>query len=367
MAELDVLRGIAILLVLCSHYKAIPVFGYMWMGVDLFFVLSGFLVSGLLFRNYERDGTFHVKRFLIRRGLKIYPSFYFFLTVTVATVYLIRVITGVPFTNMIITPQRILAEVFYLQNYLPNIWGIDWTLAIEEHFYFLLAAIVLSLKRYSDPIRKVLWISVLFMVGILALRYEAMGAQGQFAGKHIVHTHLRIDSLFFGVFLSCIYRLYFERLKGVPVAVYFLMLFVGIATLIAWFAFNPGKLNYLIPFGYTVIYLCYGTILFAMIMIREYDLSAWKYVFEDNRLTGLLAMIGIYSYNIYLWHMFVIDALFAFATKFLHANIFNPFAWRYYFVYVIVSIVWGTLMAKLVEIPILKWRDRKYKGVIPVK
>jgi len=73
---LDFLRGIAILLVLFRHN---PLgnnifYHFGWLGVDLFFVLSGFLVSGLLFTEYKKRGEVRIKRFLIRRGFKIYPN-----------------------------------------------------------------------------------------------------------------------------------------------------------------------------------------------------------------------------------------------------------------------------------------------------
>src|SRR5215469_6695095 len=82
--QLDILRAIAVLLVIGNHVTWSPVlvrFG--WTGVDLFFCLSGFLVSGLLFRDYRRYGTLHWKRFLIRRGFKIYPGYYALLLTTV--------------------------------------------------------------------------------------------------------------------------------------------------------------------------------------------------------------------------------------------------------------------------------------------
>ena len=80
---LDLLRGIAILLVLFRHCdienNILHHFG--WLGVDLFFVLSGFLVSGLLFNEYKKIGKVKIGRFLIRRGFKIYPPFYFFVLI----------------------------------------------------------------------------------------------------------------------------------------------------------------------------------------------------------------------------------------------------------------------------------------------
>src|SRR5690348_5392426 len=89
--QLDCLRGVAILLVIFTH-QVMPYQGagvlrgvagllhrFGWTGVDLFFVLSGFLISGLLFRELQRDGRLRVGRFLIRRGMKIWPAYFVYL------------------------------------------------------------------------------------------------------------------------------------------------------------------------------------------------------------------------------------------------------------------------------------------------
>src|SRR5512135_1473672 len=88
LVSLDVLRCLAVLLVIGRHMappptRIAPVRWFIdtwhqggWIGVDLFFVLSGFLISGLLYRDLSKNGSLGVGRFLIRRGLKIYPAFY---------------------------------------------------------------------------------------------------------------------------------------------------------------------------------------------------------------------------------------------------------------------------------------------------
>ena len=83
----DVLRGMAVLLVIVDHYALVnksnnPIFDAFGRGVDLFFVLSGFLISGLLFSEYKLTRNIDLKCFWIRRGLKIYPAFYAFILVT---------------------------------------------------------------------------------------------------------------------------------------------------------------------------------------------------------------------------------------------------------------------------------------------
>src|SRR6266511_858077 len=95
--QLDVLRGVAVVLVLGRHVElpattvapavqAAATFWYQigWVAIDLFFVLSGFLISGLLFTEYQKHGTVRIGRFLIRRGFKIYPAFYVMLAANVA-------------------------------------------------------------------------------------------------------------------------------------------------------------------------------------------------------------------------------------------------------------------------------------------
>src|SRR6478672_2080696 len=92
LPQIDLLRAVAVLLVIGNHSAICPpeisVFLNKittvwnrggWTGVDLFFVLSGFLVSGLLFDEYRKSGGIDFKRFLIRRGLKIYPAFWLML------------------------------------------------------------------------------------------------------------------------------------------------------------------------------------------------------------------------------------------------------------------------------------------------
>jgi peptidoglycan/LPS O-acetylase OafA/YrhL len=112
-----------------------------WVGVDLFFVLSGFLISGLLFDEYKRLGSIAFKRFMIRRMFKLYPAFYTMLIVN----YFAESALG-----HVSSPAQYLTEATYLQNYLSPIWGHTWSLVVEEHFYILLPLFLLALIRLSS-------------------------------------------------------------------------------------------------------------------------------------------------------------------------------------------------------------------------
>lgn len=131
---LDFLRGIAIILVLFRHSSLhnFILTNIGWIGVDLFFVLSGFLVSGLLFKEYNKYAEIKIKRFLIRRGFKIYPLFY---------------ITAIPYLIFQIYYDNfslfyLMGDLLFMQNYVSN-WAYlypgGWSLAVEVHFYLIIA------------------------------------------------------------------------------------------------------------------------------------------------------------------------------------------------------------------------------------
>ena len=156
---LDILRALAILLVLGRHIpwswtegtdllSASLVIWQRggWIGVDLFFVLSGFLVSGLLFREYEAFGSVQAGRFLVRRGLKLYPAFWAFLATSLIVL---------SWQGSTLRWGSIVAELLFVQNYFEGVWIHTWTLAVEEHFYLLLTLFVMAaIERRpagSDP------------------------------------------------------------------------------------------------------------------------------------------------------------------------------------------------------------------------
>lgn len=151
MPELDSLRGVAILCVLFYHgfywsngltglsgpakaFVSLTRFG--WLGINLFFVLSGFLITGILIESQQRADYY--KRFYIRRALRIFPAFYAVLVL------------------LALTPSQsgrfLVLSFFYLANFaplfaVPMTYAMFWSLAVEEHFYFLWPLIVRQASR----------------------------------------------------------------------------------------------------------------------------------------------------------------------------------------------------------------------------
>src|ERR1700733_8630962 len=112
--SLDVFRCVAVVPVLLHHSGISPFFTRAgWTGVDLFFVLSGFLISGLLFSEYKKRHAISFQRFFIRRGLKIYPAFYVFLLVTAVAGYLAF--------HSVAPPALYLNEMLFVMNYFGGV------------------------------------------------------------------------------------------------------------------------------------------------------------------------------------------------------------------------------------------------------
>jgi len=338
--QLDILRGVAVLLVPVHHSPggegAVLKAG--WTGVDLFFVLSGFLVSGLLFKEHLRSGRIRPGRFYLRRGLKIYPNFYAMLAVTSATLALARVA---------VEPRNVLHEAVFLQNYLPAAWwGREhaWSLAIEEHFYFLLPPALILLLRWGPfrraPVRWAAALAAALGTAALAVRW-AMVRSGATAVDVLFPTHTRLDSLAFGVLLSVIWHFAPGRVAVVRRLRWILVPFGLLLTAPCYLLSNEHP--FVLTFGLTLNYLGYGMLLAAVLTLPR---------LLPKPLGPALAYVGFYSYSIYLWHLPLL------------AVVRNGFGDRAPGVALFYagSIVLGVLVAKLVELPALRLRERWVPG-----
>ena len=357
---LDVLRGVAVLMVLCCHTLPInkAVNGYHWWfilklrllgwaGVDLFFVLSGFLVGGLLSAEYVKYNQVSVKRFLLRRAFKIYPPFYFLLLCTLGWyLYFGHAIEWRPWVG----------EISFLQNYVGRVWKHTWSLAVEEHFYLTLALLYACgsrMRLLSRPLIPVCFVtSVLMAVLLYRATYASVTPFNR--ESHMFATHMRLDSLLFGSLLAYIWNNFEAATKGFVHRWRWSLLIVATACLAPLGFFSYEKW-YMHSFGFTVNYLGFGIVLLLGVS------TAWQL---DSRFVTFacrgIAAIGCYSYSIYLWHMavyFGVDWL-------VPATI--SFEWRFFVhaaVYICGSVLVGVIAARAVEIPALQLRDRLFPGL----
>jgi len=360
LGALDVLRAIAILLVIGRHLPTLPpgfpwlVAGVLnawrhvgWAGVDLFFVLSGFLVSGLIFRDLELHGSFSLKTFLIRRGLKIYPGFYVFLLLALPTVLWIP---------GLVTPTSLLSEAFFVQNYGPSIFPHTWSLAIEEHFYLLLALTLwFATRRRTLPLRKVMWACGACCLLVILFRVLTIHA-GPFSLKRSLYpTHLRLDALAFGVLLCALHLTLRGKITQF-VRRHTLFLATGSAVLISPALIVGYENSWVYTLGLTCMDVGFGGALLVALAVQSAPRSE-TLAGLGSKMGRALASVGRYSYSIYLWHIPVKMSVFFVPKRFFSL----PFSFAGAFVwYAAGSILVGILMGRLVEMPLLRWRDRKF-------
>lgn len=147
--QLDGLRALAVISVMLFHL-GVPFFSAGWLGVPMFFVLSGFLITGILINNKEKTHRF--KNFYIRRSLRIFPLYYFYILV----VFLFCAYLGVADTNPWWWYLTYTQNYFYSLNNFRYVSGQElghtWSLAVEEQFYLLWPVVVLLCSRYVSVI-----------------------------------------------------------------------------------------------------------------------------------------------------------------------------------------------------------------------
>jgi peptidoglycan/LPS O-acetylase OafA/YrhL len=362
--RLDVLRCIAVLLVLLYHSDvAMHLVGDGgWAGVDLFFVLSGFLISGLLFTEYKERKSISFQRFFIRRGLKLYPAFYFYILV----MFLYQVV----FHRTVGTPGQYLSEMLYVQNYGPFIWRHTWSLAVEEHFYLLLPLFLLILIRYApnreDPFRVMPGAFLVVATACLALRVATVLRIPQAAlldwtmyREAYATTHCRIDSLFFGVLLGYFYHFRpetLDRLLG-PTKNRIVLAFLSAALLSACL-FIPIQSRFMLTAGLTLVYLGFGCVL--MLCLRVQNVLSTVLATPLEQIGKGFAYVGMYSYSIYLWHTAFLGWGPGFVRHVFHTR---PNAFAGFAIYLTVSITFGISMSRLIEYPVLRVRDQIFPAL----
>ncbi len=213
----DILRSLAILLVMLVHLPLnatpdmlVSVREYGWLGVDIFFVLSGYLIGTQLFKEITRTGAVDFKSFYLRRAFRIFPAFF----VVLALYALVPVLRD----NQTMQPLWKFATFTVNLGFDPregNAFSQAWTLAVEEQFYLVLPLLVLLLhKRISAG--WVLGLAGMLTLGGIVLRYTiwdvqvgSLVADGQFRPAFATYlrdiyypTYTRLDGLLFGVVLA---------------------------------------------------------------------------------------------------------------------------------------------------------------------
>lgn len=352
LKQLDILRAIAILLVIGRH-KFVSNFWYLvgWTGVELFFVMSSFLTSGLLFSEYKKSSKIDFKNFLIRRSLRIYPAFYIFILVTIIYNYI---------KDNELDLLSVVSEIFFFQNYAPHLWKHTWYLAVDQHFYLILLPLCLIFlmkngKIKSDPFRPLVKIFIFISISMNILRVLANIYTPYEHTTHFQVTHLRLDSLAFGVLLAYLYNFHYEKFSQFIKSHFYPLLLIGIILISPCMLLDLKESNFLHTIGITSTYLGVGCLLLCVIYWEAQLPRQIGRILSP--ISNVFVVIGLNSYSIYLWHLPVakwgIDLI----------QRIYPYRIHYvveFWIYLVGSIALGIIMNKLIEAPVMTLRKKLY-------
>lgn len=272
--SLDGLRAISITLVILSHlvkwkHLSVSVLGsYGDLGVHIFFVLSGYLITNLLLREYARTATISLSDFYIRRALRIFPAALVFMAVVIALDW----------------PQmrwyHITAALLYVANMDPTrpwIFGHLWSLSIEEQFYLLWP---FTLKKWHRH-RTIILLCVMLATPVLRTACYAFKVNGGFLGS----LPMFADQLAIG----CLLAIFAPRLPKINGYAAFLML--ALIIFIPWFpATSPLRTLFSLFVVQLVLHVSIAGIVLHVIQV-PYRALNWTPV----------AWLGKVSYSLYLW------------------------------------------------------------------
>ena len=321
MPELDGLRAIAIISVVwhnvtAGHYSGNFFWRLVnllsnagWVGVQLFFVLSGFLITGILLDEKKSPGQ--LRNFYMRRALRIFPLYYAVLCF--AFLLLPALSLAPPFL------QDDLNHQFWYWTFLVNwsapflgdgqAFGHFWSLAVEEQFYLLWPLCVLVLSR-----RKLVMLGGFFVVSALLIRSALITYDLEFAtAAAYKFTIVRWDALAVGALLALWIRdaawsqlsMRYERLVLVAATVY-IIIYAGLNH-----NFAPVGPSFA-AFNQTAVALLFGAVLLASIRRSENSATQWQRFLSHP----LMRSVGKYSYAIYVFHQ---------PVRYLVAPLWNKF------------------------------------------
>jgi len=289
ITQIQGLRALAAMLVTLFHAKWVSG-GFI--GVDIFYVISGFLITGLLLREIERTGTINFKDFYARRFKRLLPTSFFVLALTAIFSWML-----IPPTMRSSLGRDVIAASLYVSNYLFAWWQADyqnldatpspvihyWSLAVEEQFYLLWPLLVLSFFIVTTKLKKKK-ILTLLVAGVTALSFVFSIYQTETSPIWAFYSlPTRAWELGLGALLVLIPPIRTKKLIG-------LLGFLFIIT--SAFIFGettafPG-LNAVLPVMGTVMLIA--------------TINSWPPFLNDVANSRLFQWLGEISYPLYLWH-----------------------------------------------------------------
>ena len=344
---LDGIRAIAVIMVLAYHLK-LALFKSGFLGVTVFFVLSGYLITGILISEVEEEGTIDLKNFWLRRIRRLVPAV---MSMAVVIIFVSAVVNRIIFTKGC---KDFLASVLGFNNWwqifnkvsyfeaagVPSPFTHCWSLAIETQFYliyplFLLGIYKLAKSRGEGRAKRgLLFAGVTLLLALISvILMIALFNPQQDASRVYYRTDTRAFSLLFGALLAILweYRMVPRRLSA---SVNMVLGSVSFAVLLVMTIAINGSSNFWYRGGQF-----FGTILTVLMVYAVSGRKTWLSRFLSN---PVLKWIGDRSYSIYLWHYPIILLI----SKGIKAS------WWITLIEIVLSVVLAELSYRFIETPI---------------
>lgn len=327
---LDLLRALAIMLVFTGHtvlsagVESLRFLRFGGSGVDLFFLLSGWLIGSQLYSERQKFGNIEIKRFWFRRWLRTLPAYFVILLATLIQLYLTKDSVSNP-----------LPYFFFVQNYFSTLdyFLISWSLAVEEQFYLVVAPLIVVLMLLPG---RVLKLFILIVILILPSIFRFLGMYDS-----LLETHVRWDCCLMGVLLAYLNKYFPHVWKVISSSVKYLILPFAIIYLSFFFfrVFPPFE-GYVDP-SKLILAIVFGVFVVAS---TNHPVTALPFCHR------LIMHISSRSYSMYLLHP---EAL-ALTNKLIPEQHFIA----YYSFALFTTLAASELLYRLVEIPFIRGRER---------
>lgn len=339
-ANLDGLRFLCIAMVLWHH--AIPVNlpsikleGRGFLGVDLFFILSGYLITTLLVREADAFGSFSLRDFYVRRAIRIMPVYYFVVS-SVAFYYI--VIDGKS-DYLTLLPYYYLFLSNFLVDDIPTL-GPTWSLSVEEQYYLVWPALLVMLPRRLVFLVLTIFIfgNVMIMTGWFRTPEPMSVGPLVFQMPNATYAPILLGSLAALVLHN---RAAFQKISptlshGAAAPVVFFLLVVAME-------FSPSDLRGIPNF---LIHSLMALLLIALV-VKE------RNVFTPILTNRLIARVGVVSYGIYIYHLLALDI-----TNRTFAIIGRSSSWQNLFLYALLSYTLAEISYRTLEAYFRRFRPK---------
>jgi peptidoglycan/LPS O-acetylase OafA/YrhL len=356
IAPLDGLRGVAILFVILVHLVPSPAPGG-WFGVDLFFVLSGFLITSILLREHRLSGGIHLGRFYFRRALRLLPALFLMMLACLAVAYFRE--PSRTFSYTLLNARAVILYFYNWRLYYTDsvhqtpVFAHLWSLSVEEQFYLLWPLLLLLLLRLGLGRRLILALcfgaalSFIFGRAVVPLRSEYHWL--------ISLLSMRYDGLLWGVCIAlsiegrALLPSRGVRLVGAAVVAVAVALLAVHARMPA--VPHPISPLYNIRVGYSVVEVCSTALVAVTVFCAP---MVWRIGLEYAPLRWL----GRISYGLYLWHIPILTYMIYLPTVYISAQFATIPVWIRSESAILLSVGVAALSHYCFERPILRWRDR---------